>query len=132
MTQQRIELGKKSESIAADFLEKQGWSILERNYRCTLGEIDIIAERIDEVAGAFRKTIALVEVKSRRRRPGLRPEHQMTLGKRRRLVRLAKSYIRARRVRARVRFDVVAVEWNAEEYVVRHHESAFDANGHVT
>ncbi|MDP4857645.1 MAG: YraN family protein, partial [Desulfobacterales bacterium] len=57
MVDQRQQFGKAGESIAARFLRKMGYRILEQNYRTVLGEIDIIARD--------RDTLVFVEVKAR-------------------------------------------------------------------
>ena len=55
MQNKRQQFGKKSESLAAWYLKKNGYKIIEQNYRTALGEIDIIAKE--------KKTIVFVEVK---------------------------------------------------------------------
>ena len=55
---ERAQLGRRGEEVAAAFLERQGYTILERNFRLRQGEIDLIAAK-DE-------TVAFVEVKTRR------------------------------------------------------------------
>jgi putative endonuclease len=57
VSKQRIELGRSSEELAAEFLKKNGFKIIECNFRTELGEIDIIALE--------NKTVCFVEVKSR-------------------------------------------------------------------
>ena len=57
MTNYKTELGQRGEEAAACFLERQGYEVVERNYRCSYGEIDIIARK-DGV-------VAFVEVKTR-------------------------------------------------------------------
>ncbi len=52
----RKELGSRGEDIAVSFLKKKGYKIIERNYRCRYGEIDIIAER--------DKVTAFIEVRT--------------------------------------------------------------------
>ena len=44
MTKERQHTGRTGEQIACDFLKEQGYSIVERNHRSRLGEIDIVAE----------------------------------------------------------------------------------------
>lgn len=44
MINQRQELGKEGEDFAADYLQKQGYEIIDRNFECKQGEIDIIAK----------------------------------------------------------------------------------------
>ncbi|PIQ97014.1 MAG: YraN family protein, partial [Nitrospinae bacterium CG11_big_fil_rev_8_21_14_0_20_56_8] len=57
MTRKNLDLGQEGERKAADFLRSKGYRILQRNFRCAAGEIDIIAED--------RKTVVFVEVKTR-------------------------------------------------------------------
>ncbi|HLE18234.1 MAG TPA: YraN family protein, partial [Syntrophales bacterium] len=54
----RIRTGKAGEETAVRHLQKLGYRILERNYRCPVGEIDIVAKD--------KNTIVFVEVKSRK------------------------------------------------------------------
>ena len=132
MSDERQMLGRQGEEIAVEHLEKFGWEILERNFRVASGEIDIIAERLLSGGAGIKRQIAIVEVKCRRLRYGTLPEHQVTQSKRRRLVHLAKIYIKLNRIRARVRFDVIAIDWiDEEKFELRHHEGAFDAQGRV-
>lgn len=51
------ELGRFGEEIASRYMEKEGYEILERNFRCRIGEVDIIAQKDNE--------IAFIEVKAR-------------------------------------------------------------------
>lgn len=48
MINQRQELGKEGEDFAADYLQKQGYEIIDRNFECKQGEIDIIAKEKNE------------------------------------------------------------------------------------
>ena len=54
----KTELGARGEALAADYLEKNGYRILDRNYRCRMGEIDLVARK--------ENTLAFVEVKLRK------------------------------------------------------------------
>jgi len=99
---ERKKLGSRGEDIAARFLRKQGYRIIERNYRSRLGEIDIVAEE-DEV-------IVFVEVKTRRSADFGLPEEALSYDKRQRLSRLALNYIVHRKMQeASCRFDVVSI-----------------------
>lgn len=57
MINQRQELGKEGEDFAADYLQKQGYEIIDRNFECKQGEIDIIAKDKNEYV--------FIEVKTR-------------------------------------------------------------------
>jgi Predicted endonuclease distantly related to archaeal Holliday junction resolvase len=56
----KIQTGKDGEKIAADFLKKNGYRIIEANFRCAIGEIDIIAREKD--------SLVFIEVKTRKSR----------------------------------------------------------------
>lgn len=118
-------LGRRGENTAARFLRRQGLRIRHRNYRCPLGEVDLIAEQ----AG----TIVFVEVKTRASSEHGEPWEAVDKGKRRRLTRLAAYYLKAhRKLGAPVRFDVVAVTWPDRWHgrpTLEHFAGAFDADG---
>ena len=95
--------GKSSERLAADFLHRLGYRIIERNYRTALGEIDIIARDGD--------TIVFVEVKARRSRRYGPAKGALTAAKRRTISRVALLYLKTTcQSGARARFDVVAID----------------------
>jgi putative endonuclease len=113
--------GFAGESLACRFLEQQGYRVVERNYRCRSGELDVVARQGD--------LTVFVEVKERRG-----PEHgagleAVTFGKRRRLVRAARVYASARGLwDARLRFDVISIDWtDAGHPRVRHEPGAFQS-----
>jgi putative endonuclease len=98
--------GKKNESIAADYLKRRGYHIIEQNYRTRLGEIDIIARDHD--------TIAFVEVKSRSTTAFGNPKYAVTPQKQKKISLLALQYLKStRQSHVRARFDVVAILSNA-------------------
>ncbi len=119
MTRERLELGALGERIAVEELTRLGYRILERNYRCSVGEIDIIARH--------REILVFVEIKTRRgRSPGYAKE-AVDAGKRRRLSKAALSYLKAHGAcDASARFDVVAVSLADGPPVVEVVENAFD------
>ena len=123
MKKLKRELGERSERAAARYLRRRGMRILEVNYRCRLGEIDIVA---DEVG-----TVVVVEVKSKGGPRFGRPEEMVTMAKRRKLTVLAVTWLRHRGyVGKGVRFDVVAVDWAGGSLMeVRHYRAAFTAEG---
>lgn len=103
MTLKKKELGANGEKIAARFLKKRGYRILERNYRTRLGEIDIIAEQ-----GA---DLVFIEVKTRSDTIFGSPFESVTVPKQRQLAKVALEYMSKRSFHNRpARFDVVGIE----------------------
>ncbi len=91
--------GRSGEDAAVQYLEKQGYVILERNYRLRIGEVDIIARD-----GEY---LVFIEVKTRRSRSFGSPFDAVDLRKQHRISRVASAYMQGRELP--VRFDVVAV-----------------------
>ena len=95
-------LGRYGEALAARFLTQHGWSLLDRNWRCAAGELDIVAER----AGI----VAVCEVKTRRSLRFGSPLEAVTGEKAQRLRRLAAQWLASKgTTRADVRIDVISV-----------------------
>ena len=102
MLNTRQQFGKESESIAVRHLKKNGYKILEQNYRNKLGEIDIIAKD--------RRTIVFIEVKTRRSLEYGSPKMAVTPHKQRKISMAALLYLKKNnQIKADARFDVVAV-----------------------
>ncbi|GAB3546527.1 YraN family protein [Arthrobacter tumbae] len=108
------ELGKRGEALAARYLEDAGLRIIDRNWRCTLGEIDLVA-----VDGA---TLVVVEVKTRSSEAYGHPLEAITPGKLERLYLLASRWARAHDLRfSGFRVDAVAiVDGGAGQPVIEH------------
>jgi putative endonuclease len=101
----RQALGRKGEEVAVDFLKKQGYRIIKRNYRCRAGEIDIIAKQ--------GSSLVFVEVKTRRSTHFGLPEEAVSYEKKRHLTRVALGYFTHYRIKeTKCRFDVVSVVMN--------------------
>jgi putative endonuclease len=118
----RRSIGQAAEDAAARWLAAAGLVVLERNVRFREGEIDLICRDGD--------VIVFVEVKCRRASWGEGPGDAVAWDKRRRLIRLAQHYLRARRLdHARCRFDVVAVTIQDDgAQTIRHLPAAFDTS----
>ena len=116
----RDALGDRGENQAARFLRGLGYKIIVRNFRCELGEIDIVARD--------GPTLVFVEVKTRAQDEPT-PEEQVHDGKQHQLTRVAKIYLsRYGTPRPPARFDVVAIVWPAgAEPQIRHIPHAFEA-----
>jgi len=112
-------LGRQGEALAAAYLRNKGYRILEQNYRCQLGEIDIIA--LD------RKTICFIEVKTRSTTYYDRPEVSVHKNKQQKLSRLALWFLKKNQLHhARARFDVVAITRRGDLNEIDHFVNAFD------
>jgi putative endonuclease len=121
----RAELGLRAENAAADYLRAHGYRLLEGNYRCRTGEIDLIAE--DE-----RGVLCFIEVRSRTRTAvdfG-RPLETIGLRKQQRIIRAAEHYLVARGVdlERAMRFDVVGVLYDDESVTLELVRDAFATN----
>ncbi len=97
-------VGSLTEHRACEYLCSQGCMIVERNYSCRLGEIDIVARDGEELVFA--------EVKYRRSRNFGLPEHAITATKMRRMRRVAEWYMAERGISSEtaLRFDVIAMD----------------------
>lgn len=119
MSLARKSTGREGEEIAAAYLRQAGYRLLERNYRCRFGEIDIVAEE--------GRTIVFVEVKCRRTGTFGDPQLAVGLAKQKRLSLAALHYLGARHLTNRcARFDVVAVKLLAGESRVELIRNAFE------
>jgi putative endonuclease len=109
-----IELGRAGEDVAAAYLRSKGMHVIDRNWRCPIGEIDLVA-----VDGGC---LVVCEVKTRRSRIAGEPVEAVTPEKVRRLRRLALAWVEAHAgPRRTLRIDVVAVWWPPSgPAVVRH------------
>lgn len=106
------------ENLAASHLEKNGYTILERNYRFSRGEIDIIAEKDN--------MLIFIEVKTKKHGDFGDPIYWITRSKQRQIGRVASGYLYERNISDRdCRFDVITVTWEHGLWKIRHIENAF-------
>lgn len=115
------EKGTEAERIAEQYLQMQGYTIMERNWRCRSGEIDLIARDGDQ--------IVIVEVRSRSTtsRYGTAVE-SVTMHKQRKVRSTAEVYLyRTRQTGAKVRFDVMTILFGKEagQHELQHWQQAF-------
>jgi putative endonuclease len=100
----RKELGERGERLAEKYLKKNGYRIVARNYRCPLGEIDLIVRDGD--------TIVFVEIKGKSSHRFGSAAEAVTAAKQRRLARVASHYLSTFKLHdSYVRFDVVGIHW---------------------
>jgi putative endonuclease len=108
----RRNVGILGERLARDFLSKNGYQILETNYRCPVGEIDIIARHGD--------TLVFVEVRTKKSRQFGSPEESITPVKMARLRAVAAHYGQTHdNLPPSWRIDVIAIVLNQREKVSR-------------
>ena len=120
MTRARIALGKIGEDLACRELERQGYAIVARRYRCRGGELDIIARD--------GSTLVFVEVKARDGRAFGDAAEAVTWQKQQRIVRLASEYVMRHHLNdSPCRFDVVSIQFGTEGPAIEVYQNAFDA-----
>jgi putative endonuclease len=112
--------GQAGEDLACAFLRERGFQVVERNFRCRTGEIDIVARD--------GGTVVFVEVKERTSASHGTAVEAVTAGKRARIARAARFYAaRNGLLESSLRFDVVAIDWRDDGAHLRHERGAFDA-----
>ncbi|MFR5263879.1 YraN family protein [Clostridium sp.] len=116
-------IGNYGEDIAVKFLINSGYTILHRNFKCKLGEIDIIAT-IDNI-------IVFIEVKSRYSSLFGGTEEAISLQKRYRIIKVATYYLTIRKISGfLVRFDSIEVNFSKinTTYEINHKIDSFRPN----
>ena len=116
---QRQAFGKAGEEMAVRYLKKKGYKILEQNYTCPVGEIDIIARD--------KKTIVFVEVKTRRSMSYGSARFAITPHKQRKISMAALYYLKSNHQMDRdARFDVMTVQSTGDMQEIDLIQNAFD------
>jgi putative endonuclease len=113
----KMKTGSKGENLAAEFLMRKGFEVIERNYRYKHAEIDLIVQRDN--------WLIFVEVKTRSSTAFGQPEEFVGSLKGRKVFEAAEEYIFANDWKGHVRFDVVSVLM-APEPVIEHFEDAIN------
>jgi putative endonuclease len=112
MTNTRQSLGQRGEDYAAQYLIDHGYALLARNWRCPMGEIDLVTEKNDR--------LIFVEVRTRRGDRLGTPEESITPAKRAKLIAAAQTYLAEHGQTERDwRIDVVAIEIGSRGEVKR-------------
>lgn len=119
MTKERLALGKAGEDIAFKKLKKLGYKCIERNYRCTLGEIDIIARHGD--------CLVFIEIKTRKGRNTGYAKEAVNYRKIKQISKTALNYMKEKDCcDIKSRFDVVAVSINDGKPDIEVIQNAFE------
>lgn len=114
---ERHEVGRIGENIGAKYLEQIGYKILQRNFECKQGEIDIIAKDKDE--------IVFVEVKTRANMLYGKPKEAVDTIKKKHIYKSAEFYIYIKHLEnLPVRIDVIEVYKKKEKYILNHIKNA--------
>ena len=111
------ELGKLGEELAVDFLQQNGYAILETNWVFQKAEIDIIAQK--------ENILAIVEVKTRSSIDFGLPQDFVKPKKIQLLVKAVNEYVVSRDLDVEVRFDIIAINKEANDFNIEHIEEAF-------
>ena len=114
---QHNQLGKKGEQLAVDHLIKNGYAIVERNYRFDKAEVDIIAQKKD--------TLAIIEVKTRSSTDFGDPQDFVKAKQIKNLVTAVDEYVTVNDLDVEIRFDIIAIVKNGNNYSIEHLEDAF-------
>ena len=111
------ELGKQGEKLAVEFLRENGYEILETNWTFQKAEVDVIAKRED--------VLAIVEVKTRSSIDFGLPQDFVRPKKIQLLVKAVNEYVTQNDLDVSVRFDIIAIQKNGNEFIIEHLEDAF-------
>ena len=111
------ELGKLGEEMAVEFLQKEGYTILQTNYTFQKAEIDILAQK----AGV----LAVVEVKTRSSLDFGLPQDFVKPKKIQLLVKAVDAFVTQNDLDLDVRFDIIAIHKNDKSFVIEHLTDAF-------
>ena len=115
----RIQTGKRGEDIAVAYLKNRGYRIIERNYKCLFGEIDIVAKDGD--------TVVFVEVKSRKSEKFGDPQGAVGREKQKKISRISLTYLEEKHLYpCDARFDVVAIKMLPAGSIVELIQNAFE------
>jgi len=116
---EKKELGKRGEEVALRFLKKKGYRIIEKNYACKMGEMDLIAKEKD--------TLVFIEVKTRTSALFGPPQLAVNFSKQRQLSKVALNYLKEKHLEeVKARFDVVAILLGGKEEEIELIRNAFD------
>lgn len=117
-------LGNRGEAAAAQFLERLGHRILERQMRGRFGELDLVT--LDG------EVVVFVEVKTRATSAAGHPTEAVTTAKQKKITHSALAYLKRRRwLERRARIDVISVLWSGDGSPpqIQHYVNAFESTG---
>jgi putative endonuclease len=119
LTRERLELGERGEALAFEKIKRLGYTHIIKNYRCRLGEVDLVAKDGD--------VLVFIEIKTRRGRPLGFAKEAVNLRKQKQLSKVALNYMKANDCcDVSARFDVVAVSVGSGSPQIEVIKNAFD------
>lgn len=115
-------VGTLGETAAADFLIRNGYSVLDRNFRTRFGEIDVIARN--------SKYLVFAEVKTRKKSSLAVGREYVDYRKQARLIKTAQFWLASNQTELQPRFDVIEINYsgNFDTLEINHIENAFDVS----
>jgi putative endonuclease len=122
---QTQKVGKQAEEFAADYLQERGFRIIDRNWRCRWGELDLIAREGEQMV--------FIEVKARSTHDFGSPEESLTRSKKGRLLKTAWQYLETvGKLDSEWRFDLIAIDLNAEgeNHFINHYQHVIEDSEH--
>ena len=114
---EHYDLGKQGEQLAIDYLVKEGYKIVERNWRFQKAEIDIIARKAE--------TLISVEVKTRSTKNFGNPQDFVNPKKIKLMVLAMNEYILNKDLDIELRFDIIAITKDKSSFDIEHFKNAF-------
>lgn len=113
-----MKISRKGENLAALLLKKKGFGILCRNYKCRVGEIDLIARK--------NELLVFCEVKTRLNLKYGQPFEAVTQDKQKKIRLLAQVFLKSQKFSYKdIRFDVISILVKGEKSYLNHIENAF-------
>lgn len=116
---QHNEIGVKGELVAKKFLEDNGYTVCETNWRSRHLEIDLVAKK--------ENTLIIIEVKTRKSNYFGEPEEWVSRQKQKNLMAATNAYIEKNELDMEVRFDIISVIYSGEGTKINHIQDAFSA-----
>lgn len=120
-TLDHLEKGKLGEDAACRYLKKNGYKIIERNYRYSFGEIDIIARK--------GETYVFIEVKTRKLGTHISGSMSVNNRKQQKILKSACCYLTGKKIKPPMRFDIIEVYSDElfKKVEINHIENAFES-----
>jgi putative endonuclease len=119
VTKERLELGKEGEDLALREVESLGYQCIERNYRCSLGELDLVARDGD--------SLVFIEIKTRKGKSLGYAKEAVHARKQRQMSKVALAYMKKNRCEdTKARFDVVVIHQKGLDREIEVIRNAFD------